>query len=78
MVTDFDSSASIATLHELPFDPSLWERFRERNHVEFPLDEDQFFVMGDNSPESSDAGCGSAAIRGRRPAGRRVSRTADC
>jgi signal peptidase I len=40
---------------QLPFDPTMWERFRERNQVDFPLGEDQFFVMGDNSPASSDA-----------------------
>jgi signal peptidase I len=39
----------------LPYTPSLWERYRERKSVEFPLGDDQFFVMGDNSPESSDA-----------------------
>ena len=39
----------------MPGDPSLWDLFSERHHVDFPLSEDQFFVMGDNSPESSDA-----------------------
>jgi signal peptidase I len=54
VVTDFDHTFDQRLLG-LPFDPSLWNRFRERNHVEFPLAENQYFVMGDNSPESSDA-----------------------
>jgi signal peptidase I len=54
VVTDFDHLFD-QRLVALPYDPSLWDRFRERNHVEFPLEVDQFFVMGDNSPESSDA-----------------------
>lgn len=53
-VTDFDHPLDNALL-SLPYDPSLWNRFSERHHVDFPLHEDQFFVMGDNSPESSDA-----------------------
>jgi signal peptidase I len=53
-VTDFDHPLDGALL-SLPYDPSLWNRFTERHHVDFPLHEDQFFVMGDNSPESSDA-----------------------
>src|SRR5690606_38035581 len=36
-------------------DPSTWDLFRERNRVDFPLGENQFFVMGDNSPASQDA-----------------------
>jgi signal peptidase I len=39
----------------LPYDPALWQHFAERNHADFPLAEGQFFVMGDNSAESSDA-----------------------
>ena len=50
--------------------------YRERNHVEFPLGEDQFFVMGDNSPESSDARLWLSGDRAhRRPPRRRVPRT---
>lgn len=54
VVSDF-SHPFDQTLADLAIDPTLWPRFRERNRVEFPLTEDQFFVMGDNSPESSDA-----------------------
>ena len=39
----------------LRYDPARWEEFSRRQHVDFPLSDDQFFVMGDNSPESSDA-----------------------
>ncbi len=54
IISDFTRPFS-PELFEMPRNPSLWERFRERNHVEFPLTGDQFFVMGDNSPASSDA-----------------------
>jgi signal peptidase I len=36
-------------------DPQYWDAYLERGQVEFPLTDDQFFVMGDNSPESLDA-----------------------
>lgn len=39
---------------ELWDDRSIWQA---RRVVEFELDEDQFFPMGDNSPESEDARC---------------------
>jgi signal peptidase I len=58
IVTDFphpfdpDNDPSLAAI---PWDPSLWSWFGRRKAVEFPLSDDQFFVMGDNSPESSDA-----------------------
>jgi signal peptidase I len=41
--------------------PSLWDAFRNLNQVAFPLAkcanprEDQFFAMGDNSPQSLDS-----------------------
>ncbi|MCA9235276.1 MAG: signal peptidase I [Planctomycetales bacterium] len=35
--------------------PEDWGRFWHRRQVEFEVGDDQFFVMGDNSPESSDA-----------------------
>jgi len=53
-VTDFDHPFDRQLL-DLPFEPSLWPRYRERRRVEFRLSSDQFFVMGDNSAESSDA-----------------------
>ena len=36
-------------------DPSAWEAFAETRRVAFPLAEDQFLVLGDNSPESKDS-----------------------
>ena len=35
-------------------DPSTWPRFLTRHKRNFPVDEGQYFVMGDNSPESLD------------------------
>lgn len=67
-ISDFDDRVDNATLVSLPRDPSLWDAFRQRRQVEFPLGDDQFFVMGDNSPESSDARlwCGQEQqIRGK-------------
>jgi signal peptidase I len=75
-VTDFDHPLDDALL-ELPTDPSIWERFRERHQVDFPLGEDQFFVMGDNSPESSDARLwlsGGDPLAGGRPGGAYLER----
>jgi signal peptidase I len=54
LVMDFDHPFHPQLL-ALPFEPGLWHRFAERNHADFPLTEGQFFVMGDNSAESSDA-----------------------
>ena len=75
VVTDFEHPFD-PVLASLPFDPTLWSRFRERNHVEFPLSEDQFFVMGDNSPESSDARLwlGGDRRTGGRPGGAYLER----
>jgi signal peptidase I len=75
VVTDFAHPFDRA-LEKLPFDPSLWPRFRERNHVQFPLSADQFFVMGDNSPESSDARLwlGGDRRTGGRPGGAYLER----
>jgi signal peptidase I len=54
LITDFPSS-DWNTVPLLAYDPSSWHLFANRRHVEFPLGKDQFFVMGDNSAESSDA-----------------------
>jgi signal peptidase I len=53
-VTDFNHDFDQQLL-DLPTTPSLWNRFGERNHADFPTSKDQLFVMGDNSAESSDA-----------------------
>jgi signal peptidase I len=42
---------------ELPLlfsQPERWDRFLERRARNFPIDQNQFFVLGDNSPESQD------------------------
>lgn len=39
---------------QLFFDPSTWPRFLTRHKRTFPVKEGQYFVMGDNSPESLD------------------------
>ncbi|QEF99339.1 Signal peptidase I [Stieleria maiorica] len=49
--------------------PDLWEQFpgwQTRRKVTFPLAEDQFFPMGDNSPESLDARCWAGTKLGHR------------
>ena len=55
------------------FDPSMyslasksaeWSRYAERQKAEFPLNDDQLFVMGDNSAESSDARLWMSGSRG--------------
>lgn len=42
-------------LSQAAYIPSEWDIYKERIHTDYPLDDDQFFVMGDNSAESSDA-----------------------
>jgi signal peptidase I len=54
LITDFES-ATHQLLERLPSEPDLWDEFLRRRHEDFRLGPDQYFVMGDNSPESSDA-----------------------
>ncbi len=59
----------------LRVDPSTWHIFSNRKPVDFPLGHDQFFVMGDNSPESSDARLWTEGSRNRgRPGGAYLER----
>jgi hypothetical protein len=37
------------------YNPERWRVFATRRSLKFPLREDQYFVMGDNSAESADA-----------------------
>ena len=49
---------NIEDLRRLFSTPSLWadhDAFQERRSVHFALEEDQFFPLGDNSPQSKDA-----------------------
>lgn len=69
VISDFDSQVQ-QLLFELAARPDHWSRYLERRHVDFRLGQDQFFVMGDNSAESSDARLWSAPTsRGGRPGG---------
>lgn len=54
-VTDFNHNPFDRALYNLATTPSLWPRFKERNKADFALNNEQLFVMGDNSAESSDA-----------------------
>ena len=54
VVTDFPHPFDQSLLN-LPYEPNLWDRFGERQQANFSLNQDQLFVMGDNSAESSDA-----------------------
>jgi signal peptidase I len=54
LVTDYDNSDP-NVLFRIASEPALWSEFARRRHHDFPLSDNQFFVMGDNSPESLDA-----------------------
>jgi signal peptidase I len=45
---------ALSSERQLFRDPSTWQRFLTRHERDFPIDEGQYFVMGDNSPESLD------------------------
>ncbi len=62
-VTDFDQS--VDGISELPSNPNLWDQFAKRHHADFELNDEQLFVMGDNSAESSDARLWLNSERGR-------------
>jgi len=51
IVTDYPT----APPRDILSDPRSWDIISRRTTATFPLAEDQFFVMGDNSPASSDA-----------------------
>ena len=63
-VTDFPHPFDHRLL-ELPRDPSMWNRFAERQQANFSMNKDQLFVMGDNSAESSDARLWVSSDRGK-------------
>ncbi|MEX0613775.1 MAG: hypothetical protein WD229_16775, partial [Pirellulales bacterium] len=52
VISDYHVPSDVTALLQ---DPAQWDAFATRRHVQFPLGDDQFFVMGDNSAESSDA-----------------------
>lgn len=67
-VHDFERPSAV-DFARLPFDPQTWDAFDERRHVDFPLGDDQFFVMGDNSAASSDARLWAGGSGRGRPGG---------
>ena len=57
---EFGTNLSLKGIQEVFADPSQWNDFKgwaSRRRVTFEMEEDQFFPMGDNSPESLDARC---------------------
>lgn len=64
---------SLRNIQALMAIPEAWERspvWQTRRRVAFRLEEDQFFPMGDNSPESLDARCWAGTKNTRRLPGR--------
>ena len=59
-IHDYDNAGSLVTIQRFLSNPELWDSFagwNARRSTTFELEEDQFFPMGDNSPESLDARC---------------------
>jgi len=71
-VTDFPRFDS--SLTTLASNPAEWHRWADRQKVEFALNDDQLFVMGDNSAESSDARLWFSGNRGTHPGGAYLDR----
>jgi signal peptidase I len=46
---------ALSSERQLFRDPDTWSRFKTRQKRQFPIEDDQYFVMGDNSPQSLDA-----------------------
>jgi signal peptidase I len=66
-ISDYEVPADVS---EMLATPARWNVFRTRRSVDFPLGEDQFFVMGDNSAESADARLWFGdSVRGGQPGG---------
>lgn len=53
-LSDGTSVKPLSSERQLFRDPTAWQRFLTRHTREFPIQEGQYFVMGDNSPESLD------------------------
>ncbi|MEO8497484.1 MAG: S26 family signal peptidase, partial [Planctomycetota bacterium] len=56
--SEYSSYMAQRDLDDVFYDPRTWETttvFQDRHAVEFQLGEDQFFPLGDNSPQSKDA-----------------------
>ena len=59
VMSDYPPSAGDAPWRSSPedffSDPRRWDVFRQLHEVEFSLEEDQFFMLGDNSAQSKDS-----------------------
>jgi signal peptidase I len=59
-ITDYDLSrdrpfgVGLGSFSDFLSNPAYWDAFSHRQSVTFPLESDQFFVLGDNSPFSKD------------------------
>lgn len=61
---------NLPTVRSTLSDPTAWDEsgiWEKRQQIEFVLEADQFFPMGDNSPESKDARCWVDATFGEVP-----------
>jgi signal peptidase I len=66
-ISDYDVPPDVMRMLS---EPDRWDVFATRQHVDFPLKQDQFFVLGDNSAESADARLWFGdSLRGGRPGG---------
>ncbi|MCG8451223.1 MAG: S26 family signal peptidase [Pirellulales bacterium] len=63
-----------ASSWQLFSDPAAWPRFAKRQKQEFVIQDDQFFVMGDNSPESLDCRLWNTMHNGGKPGGAYLER----
>lgn len=74
--SDFEDRDS-QRIEQLPESPDLWYAFANRNRVDFPIEEGQLFVMGDNSGFSLDARlwAGGNGRDGGKPGGPYLERT---
>jgi signal peptidase I len=75
LITDLEG-VDPRTIFAMPRDPGLWDLYSKRRSEDFSLAANQYFVMGDNSPESSDARlwCGGGNPSRGRPGGSYLER----
>jgi signal peptidase I len=73
-ISDFHRSTDLM-ITTLRYEPNHWDTFLQRQPVDFRLAEGQFFVLGDNSPASSDARLWlDSPFHGGRPGGAYLER----
>ncbi len=54
VLADGTRMPALDSIRQQFIDPAAWPRFSRRKKINFPIKENQLFVMGDNSPESQD------------------------